>query len=172
MGLSDFSRVHHRLQSLNFPIRPENTLCSRVKSGISRFAYKGMSLHARATGRAGPVKLAVALHRILPPVVSGRRHTEVRDISRLNNLACSSSCLRLRARPCDHPARLGAGHSTVRPLHSLHPASLLVQSALCSSKAIGAAIGFPALLRSGFRHDTSPQLGHCGATCGCCRLTT
>src|ERR1700678_3763964 len=42
-------------------------------------------------------------------VVSGRRRPEVRGISRLNNLAHSSSCLRFVSGLTTVPARLGAG---------------------------------------------------------------
>src|SRR5271170_7000749 len=57
-------------------------------------------------------------------VVSGRRRPEVRGISRLNNLARSSSCLRFVSSLAAMPARLGAGVAcyafAVRLFHSLH----------------------------------------------------
>jgi len=69
----------------------------------------------------------------------GVRRPEVRDISRLDCLACSTSCLRFVSDFAAMPARLGAGAArhtfTVRLLHLLHPASLLVRSASCSPKA-------------------------------------
>jgi hypothetical protein len=57
-------------------------------------------------------------------VVSGRRRPEVRGISRLDNLAHSSSCLRFVSGLTTVPARLGAGVAcwalTVRLFHPLH----------------------------------------------------
>jgi hypothetical protein len=83
--------VRHRLPSLDLPMRPESAGRFRKNPGSLNFLARCVSACQGHRPRRTPTQLAMALGRMLP---SGRRHPEAGGISRLNNLARSSSCLR------------------------------------------------------------------------------
>ena len=58
--------VHHRLQSLDFPMRPENAGRSRVNPGSLNFRAKCVPTCQGHRPRRTPAKLAILLVRMLP----------------------------------------------------------------------------------------------------------
>jgi hypothetical protein len=106
--------VHHRLLSLDFPIRPERNGCSRANTGSPNFRARCVPTYQGLRPRRIPAKLAMALSRMLPSALcQGVGVLKLGVFPRLVFLAYSEGL-------ASHTGSESCGH--VAPVNASYPA--------------------------------------------------
>jgi hypothetical protein len=164
--------VHHRIPSLDFPMRPKNTGRSRVNPGSPNFRARCVPTCQGHRPRRTPVKLAFTLHRMLPSASCQGVGVLKLGVFRGSITwpivpPVNASYPALRPCPQDsepvwlaRPSPYGSFIRYILPVcGAVHIVSLEV-GCYCPRRT--------RCLRTGcWRCDTSPPAGCCRATCGC-----